>query len=66
MAVNGGISAGSAAVGALSGHLPLGWCFAVPGAVTVAAAGLAGGGCPRARRGAGNCATSQNGPADEH
>ncbi|GHK01099.1 MFS transporter [Streptomyces sp. Y2F8-2] len=53
MAVNGGISAGSAAVGALLGHLPLGWCFAVSGAVTVAAAGLAAGGCPRARRGAG-------------
>ncbi|MFJ8359375.1 MFS transporter [Streptomyces sp. NPDC093984] len=78
MAVNGGISAGSAAAGALLGHLPLEWCFAVPGAVTVAAAGLAGclgstggyrkgrGGRPRARRGAGNCATSPDGPADEH
>ncbi|MFF4209629.1 MFS transporter [Streptomyces sp. NPDC001796] len=63
MAVNGGISAGSAAVGGLLGHLPLGWCFAVPGAVAVAAAGLAGclgptdgkrhGGRARARRGAG-------------
>ncbi|MGR6972780.1 MFS transporter [Streptomyces cynarae] len=65
MAVNGGISAGSAAVGALLGHLPLGWCFAVAGAVTVAAAGLAAGGRPRARRGAGTCTTSHRRPVDE-
>jgi MFS family permease len=52
MAVNGGISAGSAAVGALLGHLPLEWCFAALGAVTAATAGLAG--ClPAPRRGAG-------------
>ncbi|MGV9247901.1 MFS transporter [Streptomyces sp. NPDC003710] len=40
MAVNAGGSAGSAAVGALVGRLPLGLCFVVSGAVTCAA-GLA-------------------------
>ncbi|WP_079167994.1 MFS transporter [Streptomyces colonosanans] len=42
-AVNAGGSGGSAAMGALVGQLPLGVCFAVSGAVTVAAAVLAGG-----------------------
>ncbi|WP_265566600.1 MFS transporter [Streptomyces hygroscopicus] len=41
-AVNAGCSVGSAAVGALVGHLPLVLCFAASGAVTVAAATLAG------------------------
>ncbi|MEU6364176.1 MFS transporter [Streptomyces sp. NPDC046931] len=38
MAVNAGGSAGSAAVGALVGRLPLGLCFVVSGVVTCAAA----------------------------
>ncbi|MFF3514852.1 MFS transporter [Streptomyces sp. NPDC002573] len=41
-AVNAGSSAGSAAVGVLLGRLPLGVCFALSGAATLAAAALAG------------------------
>jgi len=40
MAVNAGNAGGSAAVGALVAHLPLGWCFVASGVVTVASAGL--------------------------
>jgi MFS family permease len=39
-AVNGGMSAGAAAAGALVAHLPLGLCFAVSGAVALASVGL--------------------------
>lgn len=37
-AVNAGSSGGAAGVGLLVGHLPLGWCFVLSGAVSLTAA----------------------------
>jgi MFS family permease len=65
-AVNAGNSGGAAGVGLLVGHLSLGLCFALSGAVAVAAGLISVRGVrttPRPLRGAGNGATSQGQPA---
>ncbi|MFF4352683.1 MFS transporter [Streptomyces sp. NPDC001530] len=65
-AVNAGNSGGAAGVGLLVGHLSIGLCFAVSGAVAVAAGLISVRGArttPHSDRGVGSCVSSQEQPA---